>query len=299
MGEIVISVDAELAWGFHDQACIPFDRVETARNAWHLLLELFDKYDVPATWAVVGHLMLDECDGNHHQHPTLPGWFDRDPGGQVTANSFWMAPDLVEAIQGAPVNHELASHTFSHVPFGKNNLSEDIVDAELASHRRIADEWDESLDTLVFPRNQVGFRDRIAAHGFGCYRGTSPNSWYDQFGVGRAGKAFDLVGARTTPPLVEPTVDEHGLVNVPASLDIFGFEGLARRLTEPVIGDPIVDAAKRGINATARQSGVFHMWLHPNNIKDEADIRRMQTIVQHIHDRDVPVKTMRDVAASV
>jgi peptidoglycan/xylan/chitin deacetylase (PgdA/CDA1 family) len=56
----VISVDAELGWGFHD-IDPPTSRVEAARTGWKRLAGLFNEYDVPATWAVVGR----QCDEQH------------------------------------------------------------------------------------------------------------------------------------------------------------------------------------------------------------------------------------------
>lgn len=298
MGDLVLSIDAELAWGFHDQPAIPHDRLEGARTGWHVLLELLDRYEIPATWAIVGHLMLDACDGHHRDHPAPPGWFDRDPGGRSTAGDLWFAPDLVEAVQSATVDHEVASHTFSHVPFDLAEVTDRMVDAELALHKSIAKSWGESLDSFVFPRNAVGRCEKLADHGFRCYRGR-PDPWYGESKLRQPAKALDLVFARTAPPVVAPSVDEYGLVNVPASLDLFGFEGLARRLAEPTVGDPIVAAASRGIEAAESGGGVFHAWLHPNNITTQTDVRRLDAVFRRMQESPVPVKTMGKIAREV
>lgn len=296
MGAVVLSIDAELAWGFHDQPRMPEGRLQSARESWTTLLDLLDNYEVSATWAIVGHLMLRECNGKHRSHPSPRNWFARDPGGEATSDSLWFAPDLVNQVQNAAVDHELGSHSFSHVPFGRSDVSTPMLNAELERHRSIAEEWNESLESFVFPRNDVANIDLLAAHDFTCYRGRSPNQWYDGSPLQRPGKAVDLVTGGSGPPIVTPSVEEHGIINIPASLDLFGFEGIARRVVESVTGDPIVEAARRGITAAEEGSGVFHGWLHPNNITEQADIDRLKTILAIVSDADVPVLTMGEVA---
>jgi len=60
---VVISADVELAWGwqYSRQGADPFVMAKRSRTNFPLLIELFDRYDVPITWAVVGHLLLHSC----------------------------------------------------------------------------------------------------------------------------------------------------------------------------------------------------------------------------------------------
>lgn len=293
MGTVVLSIDAELAWGFHDLADPPRGRIDSARRGWLTLLELLDQYGLPATWAVVGHLMLEECDGRHVNHPAPPDWFPCASGEE------WHAPDLVEAILDATVDHELASHTFSHVQFGKEWVTEEIVDAELLAHQDLADEWGIDLESFVFPRNDVAFRHRLAEHGFTVYRGRRPRRWYERSPLRPIGKGAAAMTA-AAPPVVLPKVDEHGLVNVPASVDLFGFEGAPKRMLEPFVGDPIVGIVKEGLDALDRHGGVLHGWLHPNNLTSPAAISRLEAIFSAVADaRDthaIRVTTMQGVA---
>lgn len=302
MGTFVLSIDAELAWGFHDMDHPPLERVECARAGWTTLLELLDHYDLPATWAVVGHLMLDWCDGIHAAHPTPSGWFEDDPGGCATADDVWRAPDLVRAILDADVDHEIASHSFSHVQMSNPWVTPMIVDAELARHRDVAEAWDLELQTFVFPRNDIGFLDRLPGHDFIGYRGRQPRRWYEDGSIRSLGKAIAFAGAKT-PPIVTPTIDEYGLVNVPASIDLFGFEGTPKRVVASVTGDPIVNVSKRGIDAITRTDGVLHGWLHPNNIATSSDRERLAAIFAYLDTArergDVTVKTMADVSMEV
>src|SRR5690606_13017426 len=91
---LVISVDTELAGGaVHHQAtsAVPTqaEAVEE-RERIRRLLDLLDRHEVPATFAMVGHLLLQSCSprgGVKHPEIVRPGyewlerdWFEPDPG---------------------------------------------------------------------------------------------------------------------------------------------------------------------------------------------------------------------------
>ncbi|WP_221886626.1 polysaccharide deacetylase family protein [Halonotius roseus] len=306
-GTVVISLDAELSWGFHDQPTMPADRVANPRAAWAFLLRLFDEYEIPATWAVVGHLCLASCDGEHADHPAGTDWFARDPGGHATPRSAWFAPELVETIGNRAVDHEIGLHAFSHVEFGAAETSRAVADAELRQGLAAATAIDASPSSFVFPRNNVGHRDRLAAHGLTCYRGRQPRRWYDLPplpAVDTAGKLATFALGLSGPPIVEPRVDEHGLVNIPASLFLFSFGGRPRDMLATLGGDPVVRQVERGLAALrTRPDGVLHLWLHPNNITTQQDRIRMSEIASLIADYreeyGIGVETMGAVADRV
>ncbi|MDZ5810212.1 polysaccharide deacetylase family protein [Halorubrum sp. AD140] len=301
MGSVVLSLDAELGWGHHDLPSPPADRVEAGRNGWRDSLDLLDEYDVPATWAVVGHLFLHDCDGRHNSHPTPEEWFARERRAWSDRRELRFAPNLVAAIADADADHEIGCHTFSHVEFGDPRTTPEIARAELVAslEAAAAASIQPEMTSVVFPRNSVGHRDVIAQCGFTCYRGTSPTA--EAFGPSAIRKIGYLVGS--TPPLVEPRVDEYGLVDVPASMYLFSFEGPARRAFELAGRDPVVAAARRGIDAAARRDRVFHLWYHPNNLVTDGDVARLRAILEHIDRRrsegGLRVETMADVARRV
>ncbi|QLG48564.1 polysaccharide deacetylase family protein [Natrinema halophilum] len=292
MGSVVISLDAELGWGFHDLPEPPVERVESGRRGWRSMVELLEEFDVPATWAIVGHLMLDNCDATHADHPAPNGWFDRERTAWAERPDLRFGRDLVRDVLESDVEHEFASHSFSHVLFGRPETNRELAIAELERCRELADDWGQSIDSFIYPRNDVGHRDVLAEHGIGAYRGTSPT----RDGVRGV---FDSA-IRDRSMLVTPIVDEYGLVNVPASMFLFGFEGTARVVAESIWEDPMVVLARRGIDEAARTDGLFHMWLHPNNLTHQRDDRRMRAILSHLERRrsatDLTVETMADVA---
>lgn len=301
---IVISIDAELVWGFHDKDEVPTERVGRARQSWLDSVALFDEYDVATTWAIVGHLFLEECSGDHATHPAGEEWFSRDPGGAHTPDSRWFGRGLIDAVVESDVDHEIASHTFSHVVFDAPETTPEVAAAELEYSCEAAAEYGIDLDSFVYPRNYVDHRDLLAEYGFECYRGVAPDRWYDATPVRRAGKFATYALGATAPPIVTPEVDEYGLVNVPASMYLFALDGAPRDALERVAQDPVVRQVRLGLERLADEGeGVLHLWFHPNNVTTERDLARLREVVATISDhRDrhgVDVETMARVADQV
>ena len=298
MGDVVLSIDAELSWGHHDLERPP-DRIADAREGWYGALQLLENYDVPATWAIVGHLMLADCDGRHADHPIGPSWFPCSDDAASSAGGF-CAPDLIETVLSAEQDHEIASHSFSHVVMNGDEVTPAVAAAELSASRAAAERLGLELESFVFPRNRVDHRGALADAGFRCYRGTRPKQWYDDSTLRPLAKLADWSMPWSQPPIVTPTVDEHGLVDVPASLYLFSFEGGARRAAKRLGYRPIVAVAKRGIEAAAEADGVFHMWLHPHNLLQPDGVQRLDAILDYLDRRraetDLTVRTMAEVA---
>lgn len=309
MNAVVLSIDAELGWGFHDQPERPDDRIEASRDAWRTLLECCSEFDVPATWSVVGHLLLSECQGVHERHPLGPTWFDHERGCWADRPDLRFGRDLIEATLAADVEHELGFQTFSHVEFGDEHVSSELARAECAHFfdalEAAADDGlptgERSLASATFPRNAVGHRDVLAEWGFECYRGAPPR---EESRGGLRGAVRTLARATVSaPPVVEPIVDDYGLVNVPPSLALFGDED-ARSDRWPSFGaDPVVRAARRGVDRVAAEDGVLHLWLHPHDLVDDAAEQRVRDVLAYVAERrdagDVEVRTLGEVADAV
>lgn len=296
MGTVVISVDAELGWGFHDLPVYPNRQLENAREGWRQLLELFERYEIPATWAVVGHLFLDDCEG-HGEHPALPNWFECERSALDPDLRF--GGTLIDDLLENPVDHEIACHSFSHVIFTDPRVTPEVARAELEWATAAAERHGVEFSSFVFPRNAVAHREVLAEHGFTAYRG-QPRLSFAGSTASRL-RPIRKIGAVLSrrPGLVEPRVDEYGLVDIGPSLYLFGFDGPGKSIVEPFLGDPSVQYAKRGIDATATQDGVFHMWLHPNNLVGPDEITRMETVLSYLREQadetDLQVRTMADV----
>ena len=89
------------------------------RRAIAATLRLLEQYEVPATWAVLGHLYLRECrrDVSGRAHPELihpaQSWFDRewlssDPCTNRDTDPLWYGDDIVDALRAGGPNRRSA-----------------------------------------------------------------------------------------------------------------------------------------------------------------------------------------------
>ncbi|AGN02214.1 Polysaccharide deacetylase [Salinarchaeum sp. Harcht-Bsk1] len=299
MGTVVISVDAALGWSCIDRQSPPVERVEAARSGWRTLLDRFDDHDLPATWGVVGHLLLEHCDGVHEHHPLSPGWFDREREAWEDCPELRFAPNLVEETVDAPAGHEFAFMPFSHVEFGHDEVSSDLARAECVGFFDALPDDLPSPRTATFPCNAVGHRAVLAEWGFECYRGRIPGR-ATQLPIARSARR--LANATVAgPPIVRPTVDEYGLVALPTSLDCSAAQSAAGRLYSRAITDPTLAAVHRGLErVAASDDGVFHCRLRPIDVIDDRDESRLESfcraVADYRDDEGVDVATVGTVA---
>jgi peptidoglycan/xylan/chitin deacetylase (PgdA/CDA1 family) len=302
-GTVVISVDAELSWGFHDLHPLTDSqerRVFRSRETWKRLVELFDAYDVPATWAVVGLLLSTEIEIYHRDHPFPRRWFAIAESGAERNPDLWQGADLIEAVAGSGVDHEIGSHSFSHVIF--DEVDRELAAAECQLARAIGRDNGFDFESFVFPRNAIAHRDVLAEYGFTCYRGNRPTilPWLP----GAHGLAMMLgYGTRAVgPPTVVPSVDEYGLVDVPASMFLGGFRDRPWSTLSEVGPDPATVLARRGIEKALERGEIFHLWLHPNDLTERRYVKRVRDVLALVDAKrrreGLRVETMGEVASN-
>jgi peptidoglycan/xylan/chitin deacetylase (PgdA/CDA1 family) len=272
----VLSLDKELIWGSRDHTSeAEFARRNPdPRGVVRELLALLDRHEIPATWAVVGHLFLASCTrgGDGRAHPELPrprhawyarDWFADDPCSDRRRSPLWYGDDVLEMILGAKTRHEIGCHSFSHVVYGDAGCSAEVADADLAACIEAAARWGLRPTSFVFPRNQEGHHALLRKHGFTAFRGQEP-SWYR----GLSGKARRLAhfvdqAAAIPPPAVTPAEYLPGLWNIPGSMMLLHRGGMRRAI-------PIamrVAKARAGIARAIRRDSIFHFWFHPFNLQ--------------------------------
>lgn len=272
-GAFIISIDTELAWGSVHIGQIKRYQVQYSRcrEVISRLLELMERFEIRATWAVVGHLFLDECHPvNGVKHPEIirpgyqwfPGdWFAADPCTRLEDAPDWYGKDIVKQILTCGVPQEIGCHTFSHVQVGDPGCSRDCFESELRACRLEAEQLDLVLQSFVFPRNSVGHLEVLAEAGFVAFRGPAPN-WFGRL-PGMASRIGHLLdNLLSLPPLVVSPQRETGLWNLPASYYYpptdrwWGLIPVSLRAYK----------VKQGLRQAAKQRSLFHMWFHAFNL---------------------------------
>lgn len=135
---VTFSIEVELGWSHHGtkekNGALTRGRSNVTR-ACRRLVEACEQRGIPMTFNFVGHLLLDGCGGDH-DGPHSEGWFDQDPGADRAASApKRYAPDLLELIRGSSIDHEIATHTFSHV--FTEECGADVLDWELQRVRKL------------------------------------------------------------------------------------------------------------------------------------------------------------------
>lgn len=283
----VLSIDTELAWGTRGDAFYRAD-YERTRDVIGRLLTLLAMYEIPATWAVVGHLFLDSCirDKNGVLHPTIVrpegwtgtnDWFSMDPGTSRLHDPIWYGDDVVDMIKACAYPQEIGSHSFAH--FYADACSRESFASDTAEAVRVSREAEVTPVAYVFPQNRVNHVDVLREQGFTCYRGRDEN-WYS--GLPKLlKKVAHMIDDYCIPtaPAVRPRIDS-GLVNIPGSW----FYGHARGWAKYVPVGMRIKKAKAGLRAAIKTGGVFHLWFHPFNLASDPEglLRGLEEIFKEV-----------------
>ncbi len=295
---MVISLDVELAWGIHDRidpAAVDFHRVPSIISA---LLELFDRHAVPATWALVGHLLLDGCrrGADGRPHPEMPrprhrwlgaaDWYRHDPCGPPEHHPAWYQPRLVEQIRAASAAHDIGCHGFSHVIIGDSGCDAETATAEMrAAAAAVRAATGVSPASFVFPRNSVGHLASLRQCGFRIYRELD-RSWVERAPVPepitKCLRILDVL-LPIAPPAVRVEQVVPGLWTLPGSMLLLRAEGFRRLIPAATRARKAI----RGIERAIRRAETFHLWFHPWNLLENTEIvlEALDVILAHARTR--------------
>ncbi len=279
-GALVVSLDFELAWGSRGGPVSNElnDRFAATRSAVDQLLSLFQRYEVSATWAIVGGMML----GGTKRHSLLSDDRYRDiPVGDCRSHPHWYADDVVESIRRCSVVQEIGCQTLTHMGVDDTPQGRQQFDSELGQCVQLFQERGLPRPvSFVFPEHYMHHFDLLAAHGFQCYR--SPESgWFERLPTAPLRAALRLLNSRLRRcPIVEwPDRTGEGLVEIPSSYFFAPLQGGGKLISvKDRVGQTIA-----GLNAAAEQCKVFHLWTHPNSLgKDTARmLSGWETILEH------------------
>jgi len=187
MPYFIISLDTELSYGYHlypesKMARMLRKKEHEAINSIKGLLELFEKYNIPATWAVVGRLFLDH-------------------------------PKVIENILSSPVKHEVGYHSYSHILF--SDCNREIAEIEIQKGIELAKDFGITFRSFVFPENKIGHIDILKKYNFKVYRG--PNLAGKNVGKILPIRAVNFALSKIVAPPVK-FMWKNGIWEIPSSM---------------------------------------------------------------------------------
>ncbi len=189
---VTLTADFELAWAWRYSKSVAdplkraLEKAKTARGNLPLMLELCDRFDIPVTWATVGHLFLTSCSPekgkihpdivrlknfeNEYWHFSGADWFDHDPCTNVNEAPYWYGPDLIKKIIDSKVKHEIGCHTFSHIDCSDNICPPEVIESELIKCKELAKASGIDMKSFVHPGHTIGNLEMISKSGFTSYQ---------------------------------------------------------------------------------------------------------------------------------
>jgi peptidoglycan/xylan/chitin deacetylase (PgdA/CDA1 family) len=273
-GIFCISIDTEMLWGRHDLDYQPFiERVQKERKIIERLLKLFERNQIDATWAIVGHLFLDQCkkeNGVTHKDMVRPkynwvsgDWLKNDPNTNLKIDPEWYGTDIVKLIQKNKTQ-EIGSHSFSHVIFGNSGCSVKCADSEIRESVKLAKQFKINFLSFVYPRNSVGYLSLLKKYGFKVYRG--PDDY--QFNTaGWLGKLLMLLDLVLLIPHASIPKSHDGLLEIPGNMYLLSNRGWRRYLPSFFR----IWKAKLSLKKAINERKVFHLWFHPTDLADNTE----------------------------
>jgi len=324
-GVFLFDIEVELAWGIIDKQ---IDRKglrnasEKVREHLDNILFLLNKYSIPVTWGIVGHLILSRCEsGSGMAHPEMPrpsyswkasDWYENDPCKTLAEEPAFYGKDVVDTIVEYTMKtqnpEDIACHSFSHQIFGDPGCNDAVAEAEVKRCSSLLKEnYGIHPRVFIFPRDSVGHLDVLRKEGYLSFRGPIPRSiTYSETDAGiltRFRKNISLAiylasfYASVPPPVVSPRI-ENELVNVPASLCYNKKPFIALSL--------IVRKAKKGIDRAIKEKKIFHLYTHLINLgvapKPEAFIKGLEDILAYANsereEKKLDIMTLHQLAES-
>jgi peptidoglycan/xylan/chitin deacetylase (PgdA/CDA1 family) len=285
-GALCISLDFEKFWGVHDlkkiSECEKFSKVDEVVER---TLELFEKYDIHCTWAIVGLLNFDNLESLETMVNGKNVSYRKDSYSPYPINKFdlevfdeslYLAKNTIDKIKNSR-HQEIASHTFSHFYCLEEGIKKsDFID-DLNDFKSV---FNSETSSIVFPRNQVNseYLKLISEFGYKAYRGNQENKFWKNSSFEneslfkQTGRFIDAYLKITSNNLTEwqNIKTNHGLINIPASrfLRPYAYNKTVERLKINRIKNQMLKAAKT--------NQIYHLWWHPHNFTTNIDLNFSQ-----------------------
>lgn len=274
-GIFTISLDFELYWGVRDHRSIE-EYGENIRNVHKVvprLLELFEKYGIHCTWAMVGFLFFNSKDELVNNLPgVLPDYREKqyDPYRYIEKNEldpvYHFAPELIRMIKKTP-GQEIATHTFSHFYALEKNTSIEQFRNDLQAAISVAKEAGIEVSSIIFPRNQYSdlHLQVCQESGIKIYRGNENALAYhpvarEQENLLRRAIRFADAYVNITGHHAHPVPGPGIMINVPASRFLRPYKKTLKFL------DGIkLRRIEESMEYAANHGLIYQLWWHPHN----------------------------------
>lgn len=298
-GKFVISLDYELHWGVFDIMSVEdyFENLVNTEKAVDEMIALSNEFDVRLTFATVGFLFAEDKNEllrfipdhkpEYRNTKLDPYAFMESIGNTKTEAPFHYASESIASLR-KDERHEIGTHTFSHYYCREDAQTAEQFDADLKSAIAIAKEKGITLQSIVFPRNQVreDYLKICAANGITSYRGTETAGAYNptismpklmKRGLRMLDSYLNIMGHHTLP-MSDLDRNTDTCLNLPSSRFLRPYDGQLQLLNGLKI-----QRIKKSMTHAAKKGHLYHLWWHPHNFGKDLDrnISDLKTIYEH------------------
>lgn len=298
-GSLILSLDYELMWGCCEWSTPEKYGETNIRNVptvIYRMLELFQKYNIRATFATVGLIMHENKESAIKNYPQLLPTYKNEQCSpyknkyieniQQKHSALYFDRQMVEFLNSKD-NIEVATHTYCHYYCWEPGQTIEEFEADIVKAIETAKEIGIDIKSIVFPKNMVSneYLKVCSKHGITSYRGNAlkyfnePNSKLEAIKnrFFRILDAYINIGGYTSIPYSQIKQDA-GVTNIRASrmlrpyttqLSIFEYLRLNR--------------IKKEIKYAAKHKEMYHLWWHPHNFgaNIEKNLSFLEKILQY------------------
>lgn len=277
-GQFVISLDLELNWGMFDINKGKYnENVLGVRKALPKIVSLFKKYEIHATWAIVGllfcenknevQLKLEYIQPTYVKLQYNPLYHIKNIGENEDDDPLHFGKTLIDEIKKDPFQ-EISTHTFSHYYCLEEGQTKFQFKRDLLISKGIHEKNKLKMKSIVFPRIQINYNylDICKEMGIVCYRGNRNHFIYKER---RFSNQIILKALRWIDCYVNisgyhlSSIDisqDETIVNIPESMFLRPYSSklyFLEKLKERRIKKSMLKAAK--------ESKRFHLWWNPHH----------------------------------
>jgi peptidoglycan/xylan/chitin deacetylase (PgdA/CDA1 family) len=298
-GKFVVSLDFELFWGVRVKKSIEKygENIKGVHKAIPRLLDIFDKYQINATFATVGFLFFENKSELLNSLPTkFPNYINKKlspylghfdiVGDNTETDPYHFAPRLITLIQNYP-KQEIGTHTFSHYYCLDEGQTKDDFIADIESAQKIAGKYGIKLTSLTFPKNQFNeaYLGICKERGIICYRGNEHSWLYEARNRAeenlfrRALRFLDAYMNISGPNCYsDDCLKSQDPIDIPSS-------GCLRPYSKKlkVLDKFRLNRIKSGMSYAAKNNLTYHLWWHPHDfgINQDENFALLKKILEH------------------
>ncbi len=299
-GILVISLDFELFWGVRDKRTLNEygDSIVKVKQVIPRLLDVFDQYNIRATFATVGFLFAENKKHLIQNCPNLkPNYVEsklspyennfEEVGENEHLDPYHFALSLIKMVNDDS-KHEIGSHTFSHYYCLEDGQTVNDFKADIEAAINIAVPHGIQITSLVVPRNQYNkeYESVLKELKIKTFRGNE-RIWFHSYQsekettllkrMFRTANCYLNISGHHCYALAELGKKDVPY-DIPSSRFLRPFHSkypILRKLQLNRIKDSMTYAAKNNL--------LYHLWWHPHNFgKDiEENFAILEDVLSH------------------